>query len=293
MKNRLLGLDVMRGLTIFGMILVNTPGSWTYVYPPLRHAEWHGWTPTDLVFPFFLFMVGVAMSYSFAKYDYTMSAVSARKVLKRTILIFLIGLLLNYFPFIGKNLAELRIMGVLQRIALAYGIGSVIVLLANRKIVGFISGFILIGYWAILYFSSSPPFELESNFARIVDLKLLGEDHLYGGFGLPFDPEGLLSTFPAAVNVLIGYLIGFEVKRSEVTVRLLQRFMVIGALLVFLAYIWHPYFPINKPLWTSSYVLLTCGTAIFLLCFLLYILDIKTVESMVISFSGLWIESVI
>ena len=211
-SERLVALDIFRGITIASMILVNTPGSWSHVYPPLLHASWHGFTPTDLVFPFFLFAVGAAMSFSLGKYKGDKSDV-VKKILSRTALIFLIGLLLKMFPFYQFNkgsfidFSTLRIMGVLQRIALAYGIAAFMCFfLSPKKLLGG-AGILLVGYWGILLiFGGNDPFSLEQNAALKFDLLVLGEQHLYGGFGIPFDPEGLLSTLPAVVSVIIGFM---------------------------------------------------------------------------------------
>jgi predicted acyltransferase len=213
---RYLALDVFRGMTIATMILVNNPGSWSHIYAPLRHSEWHGCTPTDLVFPFFLFIVGVSMFFSFAKYGSTLNSKSLFKVVKRTALIFVIGLFLNSFPQWQADYSKLRIMGVLQRIALAYGIGSVIVLSLNKRWLPYIALLILFVYWGILYFfGGSDPYSLTGNIAPEFDSLVLGKAHLYSGFGLPFDPEGLLSTIPAIATVIIGFLAGDLISRTE------------------------------------------------------------------------------
>jgi len=197
-KKRLLSLDIYRGITIVFMIIVNTPGSWQYVYAPLRHSEWHGCTPTDLVFPSFLFIVGVSMWFSMKKYGHTLNTRSVFKILYRTLIIFAAGFLLIWFPFVGKQLSGIRIMGVLQRIALAYGLGALLCLIVKKKYLWIVSAVILLGYWALLYFAGgSEPYSLEGNAVLKFDLLVLGKEHLYGGFGIPFDPEGLLSTIPA------------------------------------------------------------------------------------------------
>lgn len=271
--DRLVSLDVFRGLTILLMIIVNTPGSWAYVYPPFRHSEWHGCTPTDLVFPFFLFIVGVAMWFSFKKYEHHRSLQAMKKILKRTILIFLIGLFLNAFP--KFNFESLRVMGVLQRIALAYGLGAIVVLLLPRWGRWTIAFLVLIAYWVILATGSSSPFSLEHNIAGGIDIALFGSNHVYKGFGIPFDPEGLLSTFTAMTNVILGYLIGEIIYMSKDYKSLLKRIIPIGVAGVVLGLIWNIVFPINKPLWTSSYVLYTCGYATLLLSLFIWLIDIK------------------
>ena len=278
MKNRIVSIDVLRGLTIAFMIIVNTPGSWSHVYPPLLHAKWHGCTPTDLVFPFFLFIVGVSMAFSFSNYKSKDRHLWFKKILRRTSLIFLIGLLLNWFPFYTTAYADLRLFGVLQRIGIAFGGAGLLVLYFQKSYLktGIIF-LILLGYWGVLYsFGGSNPYGLESNFCTRTDLYLFGENHLYNGFGIPFDPEGLLSALPGIAHVLIGFQIGTMIKNLQSQKKeLLQYLLLIGTMLVIIGQIWNLSFPINKPLWTSSYVMYTCGLATLLLTLLIWILDIK------------------
>jgi len=287
-SKRLISLDAFRGLVIAFMITVNTPGSWRQIYAPLRHASWHGCTPTDLVFPFFLFIVGVAMWFSFRKYDHAATPEAIKKVLKRTALIFIIGVLLNAYPFIrfnpeltfGQELAEyygnLRIMGVLQRIALAYGIASLLVLKFKRKTWLWTGAGILVAYWLLMRWLGGPePFSLADNFARKVDLFFFGESHVYKGFGIPFDPEGLFSTLPAIVTVLIGYETGRMITRAKSRPELVNDLYLYGAAALFAGYVWGQFFPINKPIWTSSYVLYTGGLAMMVLALFILIIDVK------------------
>ena len=278
MKGRLLSIDVLRGMTIFFMIVVNDPGSWNHVYAPLRHAKWHGCTPTDLVFPFFLFIVGVSMAFSFVKYQDRSQSEWIQKVVKRTALIFLVGLLLNWFPFYYKNIVDLRILGVLQRIALAFGgAGLLIILIKNKRALAITAGGILFAYWGLLYFGGSgDPYSLEGNLATWFDTALLGESHVYGGFGIPFDPEGLISTIPGIAHVIIGYFIGIRIQNGQSkNENFLPGLMSAGAILVALGLIWHQGFPINKPLWTSSYVLLSTGLGTLLLGVLVWVIDVQ------------------
>jgi len=272
---RYLALDVLRGMTVSLMILVNTPGSWAHIYSPLEHSKWHGCTPTDLVFPFFLFVVGVSMFFSFSKYGNTLNKESLLKIGKRTILIFAIGLFLNSFPQWTTDYSKLRILGVLQRIALAYGIGAVIVLAANRKYLPYIGGAILLLYWTLLYTQGgNDPFSLEGNATIPFDSAVLGVSHLYKGFGIPFDPEGLFSTIPAIVTVIIGYLVGSIVKDTEKK-QVPKKLILFGAIAIVAGLIWSFGFPINKPLWTSSYVLYSAGWACLVLALLIWIIDLK------------------
>lgn len=272
---RYLALDVLRGMTVALMILVNNPGSWGHIYAPLKHAAWHGCTPTDLVFPFFLFVVGVSMFFSFSKYGNTLNKESLLKIGKRTLLIFAIGLFLNSFPQWAADFSKLRIMGVLQRIALAYGIGAIIVLASPRKYLPYIGGAILLLYWGLLYsLGGTDPFSLKGNVTPVIDAAVLGTAHLYRGFGIPFDPEGLFSTIPAIVTVIIGYLIGSVVKETEKK-RVPKTLILFGGAAIVAGLIWALVFPINKPLWTSSYVLYTAGWACLVLSLLIWIIDLK------------------
>ncbi|HEX6226690.1 MAG TPA: heparan-alpha-glucosaminide N-acetyltransferase domain-containing protein, partial [Chryseolinea sp.] len=258
-------LDVFRGMTIAGMILVNTPGSWEYVYPPLRHAAWNGCTPTDLVFPFFLFAVGNALSFSISKYQALGTDKVLQKILSRTALIFLIGIFLNWFPFVRwaegelvfKSWDTLRIFGVLQRIALAY-CGAALIVHFFRPKQAFIAALtLLVGYWVILL--SFGDLTLEGNAVLKLDRWLLGEDHLYKGYfsailnqNIAFDPEGLLSTIPAIASVIFGYLAGSYIKRKGNSYETIAHLMVAGLLAIFIAFCWNGFFPINKPIWSSS-----------------------------------------
>lgn len=279
MKERMLSIDVLRGMTIFMMIIVNTPGSWAYVWSPLKHADWHGCTPTDLVFPSFLFVIGLSMAFSFR--TSTDSELNSKelllKILKRAALIFLVGLLLNWFPFYYKHISNLRIFGVLQRIALAYLLaGFLIVLLKkNSRLLLAAAGLLLLHWLILVSFGSSDPFSLEGNISKDVDLFFFGETHIYKGFGIRFDPEGLLGTLSSGAHILIGlllartYLIGKKI--SIKTVRdlgLVSLGLIISGLLLSLFY------PINKPLWTGSYVLYTSGISGALLSLLVWSIDI-------------------
>lgn len=273
--DRLLALDVFRGITIAAMIIVNIPGSWSHIYAPLRHAKWHGCTPTDLIFPFFLFIVGVAMTYSMKKFNNTISLIAIRKILKRVLLIFLIGLFLHAFPF-NSGFSNLRILGVLQRIALAYGIAAMLCLYFNQKKLIILSGFILLLYWPLLFFfGQGDPYALETNLARTIDLKIIGENHVWRGLGIPFDPEGLLSTVPAVVTVIFGYLTGKVIQAESNLKSTFSKLLLAGIAAIVIGKIWGLVFPINKSLWTSSYVFYTAGWATLFLSILLWTIDIK------------------
>jgi|TARA_B100000809_G_scaffold67103_1_gene64002 predicted acyltransferase len=284
-QDRLISLDAFRGATIALMILVNTPGTWGHVYAPLRHAQWHGCTLTDLVFPFFLFIIGVSMRFSFEKYEFCKWGPLFKKVVWRTITIFTIGLLLNAFPFVRQDWdwSHFRIMGVLQRIALAYIMASFIVVRADIIGIVKISLGLLFGYWILLmgygWYSGLDPYALKSNLILIVDAYIFGENHLYGGTGIAFDPEGLLSTIPSIVTVLIGFLVGTMIKTAEDHKDNTQRMAVLGALLIIFGWGWGFVFPINKQLWTSSYVLYTSGIATVVLAGLIWLVDVKGLKT--------------
>ncbi|WP_319228524.1 heparan-alpha-glucosaminide N-acetyltransferase domain-containing protein [Draconibacterium orientale] len=298
---RYLALDVLRGLTIVAMITVNNPGSWSHIYQPLKHSAWNGCSPTDLVFPFFLFIVGVSMYFSFSKYGNTLNKESFKRLAKRTILIFAIGLFLNSFPQWARDFSKLRILGVLQRIAIVYGITSLIVLSARKSWLPYISATILLLYWGILYyFGNEAPFSLEGNATLLFDRAILGESHMYHGFGIPFDPEGLLSTIPAIVTALLGYMAGALIHKSEET-KIIKQLFAAGLTGIATGLIWGLIFPINKPLWTSSYVLYAAGWASVVLAGLIWIIDIKSYKKwtsffvafgmnplFIFALSGLW-----
>lgn len=281
---RFLALDVFRGMTVCFMIIVNSPGDWGAMYAPLEHAAWHGFTPTDLVFPSFLFAVGNAMAFVMLKYEGRPN-VFWRKTLKRSSIIFVLGFLLYWFPFVVRTqdgawtmspLDEARIFGVLQRIAICYLIASVILYYGSKKFAIIFSMLALVVYWIIMYGfgDSNDPYSLAGNAALKLDLALLGEKHLYHGEGVAFDPEGLLSTLPAIVNVIIGYLAGDFIRRMGNSYETIARLMIVGVLLVFVALTWNMTFPINKKIWTSSFVLLTVGIDLLLLAVLIYVIEL-------------------
>ncbi|UMB60023.1 DUF5009 domain-containing protein [Lutibacter sp. A80] len=304
-SQRLIALDVLRGLTIALMIMVNTPGSWSYVYPPLLHAKWHGCTPTDLVFPFFLFIVGVSMFYSFKKFNKGITSSSFKKVIKRTLIIFLLGLFLNLFP--KFNFENVRFLGVLQRIAIAYGLAALLCLQFNVKTLKYIFAAILLGYWGILYFGNPiAPFDQTGNLVQQIDLAILGENHMYKGLGFTFDPEGLLSSFPSIATVLLGYFAGNIIEFSKSTLDTIKKFVMYGLILAVVGLVWGTIFPINKSLWTSTYVIYAGGLALLFLALLLWIIDVKgfkkwstpfihfgTNPLFIFMFSGIYVKTII
>lgn len=272
---RLVSLDVFRGLTIAGMILVNTPGSWSYVYGPMRHAVWHGCTPTDLVFPFFLFITGTAMWFSYGKFRGQPPVAALPKLVRRVVVIFLIGLALNAFPFV-RDYSTLRYLGVLQRIALAFGVAGLACLYLKPKALWLLSLGLLVFYQgALLLGGSGDPYTIEANLVGKFDVAIFGEAHLYQGLGRPFDPEGLLSTLPAAVSVLSGYFCGQYITQHRSEVGFPRALFYAGAAGIVLGLILDLVIPINKSLWTASYVLYTSGWAALCLGTLLWIIDLK------------------
>lgn len=290
MRERLLSLDVFRGVTVALMILVNNPGSWNHLYPPLAHAAWHGCTPTDLVFPFFLFAVGNALALVMPGHRQGPAGAFWGKVLRRTLIIFALGLLLNAAPFVRwdaagelawRDWSQLRVMGVLQRIALAWGAAAAIVWLAGPGAAGVrrvlaVTAALLVGYWGacLAWGDAADPYSLAGWFGTAFDRALLGASHLYRGEGVPFDPEGLASTAPAIAQVLIGWWVGERLREGGVSATTVARLFVVALGLAAAAYLWQLAMPVNKKIWTSSYVLLTSALATALLAALVHRLDL-------------------
>ncbi len=275
-------------MTIAMMILVNNPGSWTYVYAPLDHARWFGCTPTDLVFPFFLFAVGNAMSFSMKKYEARGQAAVLRKIFTRTVLIILISYLIHLYPFVRYDAASgawthkfhfdhLRIMGVLQRIALAYCCAALLIHFAGARAAAWTALALLPLYWGLLmlFGDAGAQLTLQGNAVRKLDLWLFGPAHLYHGEGIPFDPEGLLSTLPSVSSVIFGFVAGAFVQREGKTYACIAKLLLAGLLLVVAALLWAPWFPLAKKLWTGSFVLYTTGMAMLLLGALLYAVEMR------------------
>lgn len=314
MKQRYYSLDVFRGATVALMIMVNNPGTWSSMFAPLKHAPWHGCTPTDLVFPFFLFAVGNAMSFVIPRMQEAGADVFWKKVIKRTILIFLIGLGLNWFPFVqwvdgALQFREwvsavdpskgVRVLGVLQRIAIAYFFASVLAYYFKPRTLIYLSALILFVYWGLCAFlGGADPYSLEGWFGTVYDKQILGVAHMYKGEGVPFDPEGLLSTGPAIVQVVFGYLVGLYIKKqgqvdwiwtkvpqsNEPHFKLLSGLFVTGFILVVLGWVWSLGFPINKKIWTSSYVLYTTGLAAMTIGGMIWYIEVQAVKNKLTQF---------
>ena len=282
MQDRALSVDVMRGITLALMIVVNMSIDEQKSYGPLLHAVWHGLTLTDLVFPSFLFVMGASMSLSLRKFESLNESVLVRKILLRTLLIFTCGYLLSWFPFVEWNAAgqmqiipfeKHRILGVLQRLALTYGMAALLVqFLKTRGIVIVCLSALLINGWALANFGN---YTLEGNAGLKLDLWIFGSTHLYKGEGIPFDPEGLLGTLPSLVNVLAGFLMVKSFNEALHVRVWLFKVSGVACCLVLLGLLINQYIPINKKLWTDSYVLITVGFAMIVLVALMVWIDIK------------------
>jgi predicted acyltransferase len=278
---RLLSLDVFRGLTIAGMLLVNNPGTWSAIYPPLEHAEWHGWTPTDLIFPFFLFIVGVAMTLSFDA-QLARGASTGRvfaRAAKRSAILFLLGLLLAAFPYYGLDLAHLRIPGVLQRIAVCFLFASAVVLFTRLRAQVAVAAALLLGYWALMMLVPVPgggagDLSKDGSVAAYVDRLVLTPDHLWAQ-AKTWDPEGLLSTLPAIATVLLGVFAGRWIRGERTPAERAVGLFFAGNVALVLGWIWNAAFPINKNLWTSSYVVFTAGMALNGLAMCYWLVDVR------------------
>lgn len=286
---RIAALDVFRGMTICAMILVNNPGSWSHIYPPLRHADWHGWTPTDLVFPFFLFIVGVSIVLSLERRREQGNARPAlvRAILRRAAIIFALGLFLSAFPFVRdftsfewKSWSTIRIPGVLQRIALCYAIVATLVLFVRARTLNWISAACLFSYWALMTLvpvPGVPDWGIEgkdTHLAAYVDREILGSAHLWAS-AKTWDPEGILSTIPALATTLFGVASGRILRSATPRADQVRDLLIRGSLLVVAGYAWSWFFPINKPIWTSSYAVLTAGQAMCALALCIWFVDIK------------------
>ena len=272
-SSRLLSLDILRGITIAGMIMVNNPGSWSYIYAPLGHASWHGLTPTDLVFPFFMFIMGVSTFMSLRKYQFKLTKESLYKVVYRTIMMFVIGLALGWFGMLCRGLSAgeglvtaatshfetIRIMGVFQRLAIAYGFSAIIALLVKPKDLLWVIFILLFGYFLLLLFGNG--FERsENNIVSIVDRAILGVKHMYkdvdaAGNRIAFDPEGLLSSIPSIAHVLIGFLFGKIIIDNKDNHKRVEKILIWGTVLAFSGLLLQYGAPINKKIWSPTFAL--------------------------------------
>lgn len=297
MKNtasqRILALDILRGITIAGMILVNNPGSWGKVYAPLGHAQWNGLTPTDLVFPFFMFIMGISMFIALRKFNFEASAPTIKKILKRTVLLYLVGLgiawlsltmrnfnsaELTELPFLQRlgqsvwNFDRIRILGVIPRLAICYGIGSLLIVTLKHKYIPWLIAVLLIGYSILLLTGNGYAYD-RTNILSIVDYKILGEAHMYNDNGI--EPEGILSTIPAIAHVLLGFFVGKIMMETSDIHQKIERLFLVGAILTFSGFLLAYGLPINKKIWSPTFVLATCGLGSTLLALLIWIIDVK------------------
>lgn len=284
-SQRLLALDVLRGITIAGMILVNTPGSWSYVFAPLKHASWIGLTPTDLVFPFFMFIMGISTYISLRKYKFEFSLPVLLKILKRTLVIFAIGVGICWFALICQThtpfpFEKIRILGVMQRLALAYGATAIIALIMKHKYIPYLIAVLLAGYFIILITGNGFAYDT-TNVLSIVDRAVLSDAHLLWDNGI--DPEGVLSTIPSIAHVLIGFCVGkLLMERSSsdsspastLNSQLIHLFLI-GTILTFAGFLLSYGCPISKKIWTPTFTLVTCGLASSFLGLLVWIIDVK------------------
>ena len=290
-NKRLLSLDILRGITIAGMLLVNNPGTWSYIYRPLDHAEWIGLTPTDLVFPFFVFCMGVSMAFSLRKFNYKLSAPLMGKIVRRTVILFLIGWLVQWFGHLVRGLCNgdpftvavnnwdtLRYLGVFQRLALTYFFGSLCVVLFKRKFIPWLVALILVAYALILGLGNGYEFSLENIIAQI-DNSVLGADHMYhesaNGERIAFDPEGILSTMPCIAHVLIGYLVGRMILTVHNNAERVSTMLLWGTVLLLAGWLLQYGIPCGKKMWSSTFVMITCGMAMCIQAMLIHFVDIK------------------
>jgi predicted acyltransferase len=270
---------VFRGMTVAGMTLVNNPGTWSAIYSPLEHAEWHGWTPTDLVFPFFLFIVGVSITLALSRR--AEAGGSKRdlyvKIVRRSLIIFGLGLFLAGFP--SFDLSTIRIPGVLARIAVCYLCASLIFLNTDWRKQAYTAAGLLLGYWALMTLVPVPGYGVgdlgskEWNLAAYVDRAVFGR-HVWSQAKV-YDPEGILSTLPAIATTLCGVLTGHLLRSRRTATEKVSAMFVAGVAGVVLGWAWNFWFPVNKALWTSSYVLLTAGMALQLLACCYWLIDLK------------------
>lgn len=301
-SGRLLALDILRGITIAGMILVNNPGSWGKIYAPLAHASWNGLTPTDLVFPFFMFIMGISTYISLRKFEFKFSKELLWKIVRRTVVIFAIGLgiaWLSKFCYTlagtimnneeglplwamvlnaANNFDTIRILGVMPRLAISYGVASIVAITLRQKYLPWFIALLLLTYTIILLFGNGFEFS-DRNIISIVDHAVLGANHMYSdtinGVTLKFDPEGFLSTLPSIAHVLIGFWCGIKLMGTKDNYRRITDLFIIGTILTFSGFLLSYGVPINKKIWSPTFVLTTCGLAASFLGILIWIIDIK------------------
>jgi predicted acyltransferase len=292
---RLVSVDALRGLTVAAMVLVNNPGTWRSVYPPLRHAAWHGWTPTDLIFPFFVFIVGVAVPLALGpRIERAARAALMLRVVRRSLVIFGLGIVLNGFPWYAW--ATLRIPGVLQRIAVCYLVAALIYLSTGTRIQALIASALLVGYWLAMTLVPVPGYGAgdlspAGNLAAHLDRAILGP-HIWQ-VAKVYDPEGILSTVPAVATALLGVLTGTWLRSGRTSDVIAARLAMAGVVGVAIGELWGWWFPINKSLWTSSYVLLTAGLAMLTLAACYWLVEIRARRPWAIPFAVVGVNALV
>ncbi|WP_312329635.1 DUF5009 domain-containing protein [Sphingobacterium sp.] len=288
---RFKSLDIFRGFTLAAMILVNNPGNYHHVFPQLEHSIWHGCTFTDLIFPFFLFAVGNSMAFSLKNSDQLAPGLYWNKIVKRTIILFLLGLFLNVFPFVEWNslhqlewipFAKYRYFGVLQRIAICYFSCAMLVYYFKDKGAIIIGTAFLLFYWLICYYSNpSDPYSLDGWFGTALDVRIFGASHLYHGEGTAFDPEDIWSVLPAISQTIFGYITGKYIIQKLTGKRELMNLFIVGLSFILIGYLWSFVFPINKKIWTSSYAVFSTGIALSFLGILIYLIEFQNIKGII------------
>jgi predicted acyltransferase len=282
--SRFTSLDVFRGMTVCFMIIVNTPGNEDMVYAPLKHAAWNGFTVTDLVYPSFLFAVGNSVSFVKEKWMSLKQSQVVYKIIKRSLIIFLLGYLLHWLPYVNDNgeytfinFSNVRVLGVLQRIALAYGAACLMIYYFNTRTIIVMSIVLLPGYWLLLI--AGGDLTLQGNIVRHFDLIVMGEEHMPVRQGVAFEAQGWLGTIPAIVNVIAGYLAGMFIRKKGNTYETLALLCIAGFLLYTIGCFWDLFLPINKKLWTGSFVCYTLGFDCLIMAVIIYIIEFRNKRS--------------
>ena len=276
-QTRIESLDVLRGLALALMLLVNNPGSWSAVYGPFLHAQWHGLTPTDLVFPFFLFVVGASMACSL-RGQIQGAGLPWISIIKRSFLLFFIGFILQIIPF-DQAPDSWRIMGVLQRIGLCFLLVAIIIAIIKERWLLLAGVIILVAYWLILLSAGQAPYSVENNLVRHIDIAILGSTHMWHVKGMPFDPEGLLSTMSASITVLSGYLISAKVLHHKTDRQQILNLLSVAVVLLAIGLTWSVWHPINKNLWTGSFVLVSSAAACFSLALIILLCRVPGIKT--------------
>jgi|WetSurMetagenome_2_1015567.scaffolds.fasta_scaffold00001_121 predicted acyltransferase len=283
---RIASIDIFRGMAVVFMIIVNYPGSRDHVYGFLKFSAWNGASPADTIFPAFLFIMGVSMWYSLKKYGHELNSLSVFRIIRRVVALFALGLFLNIFPYFSRDYSTLRIMGILQHIALVYLIGAVLCLSLRKNYLWIAVAIILIFIWILLALFRGPdPYGLESNVVRRIDMFILGKAHLYQGFSSPFEPHGLVGALPAACSLVIGFYIGGITGGGNETGKNALKILLIGIATTGLGLFWNIFLPVNKYLWTGSYILLSTGIVCVIYGLVYFITDVIKFEKWGIFFN--------